>query len=314
MTEEKAETEADRLGVGAQTVLGGAIAWAAFRVAGNDPSLAGVAVAAGGGSLPVAGTMFARLLREWRRDQEDNVKALNIVTAIEGGWTDEELAEKAGRSQATRMLTGIAIDAAARTAWPPKVIALGRVLAQGLSTDGDELDIPQYMLAAMSEMGRIHVELLELLVEFMPEATDSVPATGVLPVRATPCPVERRTFVPYAGAEPQWTAGPREWPEGRILSVRANLRPVLAGVTNMLEGHGLATSTDGTEKRLAELAKGQDNLRSQVGAVGRTGRQPRTSAMPSAPAFRSARTWRPTPLGEQVLGFYAEAAEQADAE
>jgi hypothetical protein len=39
--------------------------------------------------------MFARLLREWRRDQQDNVKALNIVTAVEGGWTDEELASPA---------------------------------------------------------------------------------------------------------------------------------------------------------------------------------------------------------------------------
>lgn len=64
------------------------------------------------------------------------------------------------------MLYGMAAEAAAKTAWPPKVIALGRVLAQGLLGDGDEIDLVQYALAAMTEMERIHVELLELPVRF----------------------------------------------------------------------------------------------------------------------------------------------------
>lgn len=75
------------------------------------------------------------------------------------------------RSPQTRLLTAVAPDAATRTAWPPKVVALASVLAAGLIADGDAVLIPQYSLTAMAELERLDVSLLDLLVQHRPGMT-----------------------------------------------------------------------------------------------------------------------------------------------
>ena len=64
------------------------------------------------------------------------------------------------------------MDAAQRTAWPPKVYALGRVLAAGLiASDEAEVDVQDQALAAMADLERLHIILLELLVKYEPDWT-----------------------------------------------------------------------------------------------------------------------------------------------
>jgi hypothetical protein len=85
------------------------------------------------------------------------------------GCDDEQFGDMIGASERTRLLTGLAMHAAERTAWPPKVQALGRVLAAGLIADGDAVDVPEFALNAMVELDRLHVSLLDLLVRYRPE-------------------------------------------------------------------------------------------------------------------------------------------------
>jgi hypothetical protein len=313
VTEDSGAGDVDRVGTGARSVLAFVLTWAGLKAGGADPALAGLGAASGAGAMPYADVWWARLRKEWRRDQEDNIRALNIVTAGEAGWSDEELGERAGRSQATRMLYGMAAEAAAKTPWPPKVIAIGRVLASGLSADGDDIELAQYAVAAMSEMERIHVELLELLVKYQSRVTDTNPASGGLRFEAEPCTVEPQVLNAFAGATPDWIVGPREWPEAQIGLVRPKLKPVLAGITGTLESFGLASRTDRIPQAIEQLAKDRDEMRAQMTSNPRPGmRPPRLS--PARPVTaRYGRIWTPTELGEQILGYYIEAAEQADA-
>jgi len=206
--------EVARPGVGTRVVLNAAFAYAGYKVGAGDPALIGAGLAAGAGIEPIAEVFLSRLPSEWRRDQEENVAAVAIVAAAEGGWSAQELGRKAGRSQATRLLTGTAADAAAKTAWPPKVIALGRVLAQGLiAADDAAVDVPAYMLAAMTEMERLHISLLELLVRSEPEAEWQV-GWKAIPHRI---PSSVSQFV--AGGGPLfWSPGRRIWTAGQSVT------------------------------------------------------------------------------------------------
>jgi hypothetical protein len=268
-------------------------------------------VASGAAAVPGAEVAWAKIRAEWQRDQEDNVMALGIVTAAEGGWTNEELQERAGRSQATRLLTSIAVETAAKTAWPPKVIAIGRVLAHGLSAEEDEIDVAQYTLAAMAEMERIHVELLKLLVNFRPYLR--VTADGEYTVEAVPFPIERRVENALHGGELEWDIGLRRWAEIDILIARPKLQPVLVGITGTLDRFGLVSSSDQMPEMLRKVAQQWDELqRLEAAAASRSGRD---RSIPKRPVKRHMeRIWSPTELGEQVLGFYVEAAAEADAE
>lgn len=80
------------------------------------------------------------------------------------GCDATELDRLIGGSEATRLQPGIAIVAAERSTWPPQVVALGKVLAAGLIADGDKVDVQRFALDAMTNLGRLHVSLLELLV------------------------------------------------------------------------------------------------------------------------------------------------------
>jgi hypothetical protein len=60
-----------------------------------------------------------------------------------------------------------------QTTWPPKVCAPGRVLADGLIAEDDTtIDMTSMAMAAMADMDRPHVTLLELLVKHQPVFAD----------------------------------------------------------------------------------------------------------------------------------------------
>jgi len=73
-----------------------------------------------------------------------------------------------------RLLNVYLILAAAGTVWPPKVVALRRVLAAGLIAENEtDIDLQESALTAMAEMERPHVMLLDLLVRYEPEAVSN---------------------------------------------------------------------------------------------------------------------------------------------
>lgn len=74
------------------------------------------------------------------------------------------------------------------------VKALGKALADGLMAEGDAIDLPQFALDAMTELGWLHASLLELLVRYEP---------GIAPDGTSPRP--------YVAAGGGWMAWRRSW-------------------------------------------------------------------------------------------------------
>jgi hypothetical protein len=147
----------------------------------------------------------------------------------------------------------IAMAAAERTAWPPKVRALGRALAAGLiASDEAEVDAQQQALVAMADLERLHIVLLELLVRYEADWTYEG-------IRAVPHRVP--SYHPrYLGPEgldnpPFWTIGRRKWTASAICAARAQLRPVLTTLFGTLERHGLAAQNDTAPEVLKQLSE-----------------------------------------------------------
>lgn len=148
-------------------------------------------------------------------------------------------------------------------------------------------------LAAMTEMERPHVSLLELL-------TCHVPAL-----------VEHHwTSAPYRReAGPQSATGQqddRAWQARAILAIRPQLAPVFRGVIETLVRHGLAFERDRTTEAFRKYSTSLNNyLRRQTQRAQRGGPVlPDSPGVPNAPPF-----WSPTPFGEQVIRYYREAGE-----
>jgi hypothetical protein len=192
-------------------------------------------------------------------------------------------------------MTAVAMDGAARTAWPPRVSALGRALADGLIADDAEVDVVEPVLPAMTSMDRAHVSVLELLVRRMPLGTENCSAGASY------------------GAEGEWDAGWRFWSAEQIIQARPTLRLVLPSLIGTLQRHGLVVQNDETPGALAKVSEqARDSLRR-----GSSGGRPWRDApvMPTTPEIRlitTAPTWSPTELGERVLGYYQLAAAEFD--
>lgn len=187
------------------------------------------------------------------------------------------------------------------------MVALGRVLAAGLIPDGDAVDIVQYALDAISEMGRLHVSLLDLLVRYEPGRDSrgyrAVPhrVPSYLPMSLAPAP----------GARTYWSIGRREWEADLIPIVRPELDPVLSGLAGSLIRHGLAQQSDRTREAMEQLGKDFHGRMIRQASAARRGLQP-TPIGQRAPAIsRVERSWLPTELGEIVLGYYLEAGADA---
>jgi hypothetical protein len=249
-------------------------------------------------ALGAAGRLFESLAeRAWeelRPDARQRAAQMLSAAAEAARCDDKQLGKLIGASETTRLQTALAMSAAERTAWPPKVRALGKVLAAGLIAANDAVDLPMYALDAMVELDRLHVSLLDLLVRYEPEW-----ASGV-GYRAQP----HRDLPDHH----EWVVGQRIWTAPVIAAIRPQLQPVLTSVTGSLVRHGLAEQTDRTREALEQL---EHDLKEQVNqqAAGAS-RGPRiTPPRLVGPVIRKVeRSWSPTELGEQVLGFYFEAA------
>ena len=217
----------------------------------------------------------------------------------------EQFAERAGESEQTRLLTENAIQAAADTIWPDGVRAIGRALAAGLlAKDKPVMDIRQRVLGIMKDLDELHVNLLELLVRYEPEARHDG-------LQAIPHRIPSYVNTYLGGDRPDnpkfWSAGRRTWTARQVCEVRAELQPVLTSLLGELRERGLAQENDTAPDAIKRLS---DDLTKQVNRqAGQMQRGQQTKPITlQQPRIRLAQpTWSPTELGEKILAFYAEA-------
>ena len=201
-----------------------------------------------------------------------------------------------GTSDRTRLQAGIALSAAARTAYPPKVRVLGRALAAGLiATDDAKIDVQQLIMAALADIEAPQASLLELLACWQPGRTQD----GFVAV-----PLTQSRYSSWG-----WDIGQRIWTTGQIGQARPPLRPVLSSLLRTLQRHGLAAQNDTTgDVFQADFAKARPGVQRAAGQARRHGK----NAQPN-PSFRNLASvapvvsWSPTELGEQVIDALLEA-------
>jgi hypothetical protein len=259
------------------------------------PPLAVLAATVAGMTLPYAEIVAHRVFDEFKGDARTRANEMIASADRElGGDDPDQLADMTRKSPQTRLLTTMAVDAAARTTWPRKVIALGRVLAVGLiAEDEAKIDEQQLALSAMAEMDRPHVSLLHFLV------------TGPQAL-----PLAR----PEAMAGAPLDVSGRRWTAHQITTNRPQLRPVLLGLMGTLIRHGLAVenneATTALERPFAassEAASSEQRAR-QIRAGSRlTAAAP--AAHPAGPEDCADRS--PTELGGTVARLYRLAADLA---
>jgi hypothetical protein len=212
------EDDAIQPGLGTQAVTGALAAAAGARLGGV------LGAAAGAGATPYLVALVDNVRDEWRRDQREHIAKMAEAAAEAAGYSPEELGQQMGRSRRTRLLTATAAEAASKTAWPPKVIALGKALAAGLiAEDHTRIDTEQLALLAMAGMERPHVAVLDLIVHYWPywlDWDDPPSLKGVEPV--------------VSGQ-----LGPTGWPLAAIAQARPQLAPAVISVMGLFQMHGL---------------------------------------------------------------------------
>lgn len=295
---EDVDREPDR--VGPKIVAGLAVAGAGIRL-GPEAALAL------GAAAPLFESLAERAWEELRPDARQRAAQVLSTAAEEIGCDDEQFGELIGSSETSRLQTGLAMDAAQRTAWPPKVYALGRVLAAGLiATDEAEVDVQDHALAAMADLERLHVILLELLVKYEPDWTGER-------IVAVPHGVPSYQAVTL-GDRPDdpkvWSIGRRKWTEHQIVAARPQLRPVLTSLLGTLQRHGLAAENDSAPEVLEQLSKDLvQQVNRQAGKMQR-GRPATPITLRETKPRNVEPNWSPTELGEKVLGYYRLAGEE----
>ena len=218
-------------GLGAQAVTYGLAAAAGARLGGA------LGAAASASASPYLLALIDKVRDEWQVDQRGNIAAMTEAAAAAAGYDADELGEQMGRSPRTRLLTATAAESAAKSAWPPKIIALGKVLAAGLiADDGVEIDIAQFALAAMANMERPHVVLLDLLVNQIIVSIEQDLQRGYRKYAVKWRPVAEIDPTDLAA---DW--GYPEWTEEEILFARPQLRPAMATVMSYVRLHGLVS-------------------------------------------------------------------------
>ena len=249
----------------------------------------GAALAAG--LAPYAGDYFGKVLAEFSQDAARRAGDMMASAGEALGYEPGELSDLARKSERARLLTTTATLGAARTTWPPKVQALGRVLADGLiAEDKAKIDLTEMALAAMAEMDRPHVSLLELLVHHVPfEREDGWTSA---PHRPDPSP---------QGGQ----SGSRAWEGEAILAIRPQLAPAFLGLIETLVRHALAFQVDQTAEAFGGFIRSQAAYQRRAAHRIERGQLAIPEDGPVIPSVPL--QWAPTPFGEQVLDYYREA-------
>ena len=149
------ELEGPFEGVWADAIAGGAIGLA----------FGGPAGAAGGALTPVVARMV-KLSQKELFSQESRAAAMWMIAAREANVDPGELLDRAESEEVRMHLGYTAADAAVRSRYPARIVALGRALANGIGASDDaELDHWQLIVDALSEVDRPHLVVLSRFVK-----------------------------------------------------------------------------------------------------------------------------------------------------
>jgi hypothetical protein len=269
-----------------EAVPAAALAAAGQRIGG--PAGAALAV----GLSPYAREFFGKVLSEFGEDARRRASEMMMSAGNALAYEPGELADLAAGSERARLLSATATFGAAQTTWPPKVRALGRVLADGLiAKDDAKIDVTNMALAAMSEMERPHVSLLELLVCYVPSLANDHWTSA--PYSPKPSPLGESGL-----------PGDRAWSARAIFEVRPQLAPAFLGLIETLVRHALVFERDRTTEAFRKFIISQAAYQRRVADRF----QRNLPALPDFPGVPDAPPqWSPTEFGEQVLGYYREA-------
>jgi hypothetical protein len=266
-------------------------AFAGLVVGGPVGAIAGAAL----GPLlePFAQHVWNELHSDAQRRQGEALAA----AAEDMGGDPQELERLVLASDGSRLQAGIALSAAARTTWPPKVRALGRALAAGLmATDDARIDTEPLVMAALADVEFPQASLLELLTCHWPRFTREGGFTAE-PFSA-----------PARDASAPWAAGQRIWLERDIGLARPTLRAVLPSLLGTLQRHGLATQSDNPGDPLGRTGRAlQQRFISDLADRRRTGAGDPAPGLGAIEAYAPAGSWMPTELGEEVLNALLQA-------
>ena len=164
MTDPEADEPGEPLSTLQRAIVDAAVVSAGLRLGADTGALVSTF------AIPFAEEIVKRARDEFRTDAEQRVTQMLGSTAEELRYDDpDQLGDVIDKSERTRLLAIPAVDGAIKTAWPPRVVAIGRALAAGLiATDDAMIDVQQMALGAMADMDAMHVSLLELLVCWEP--------------------------------------------------------------------------------------------------------------------------------------------------
>ena len=204
------------------------------------------------------------------------------ATCEASGRPIEDVHELIGTSDDTRLMAGIALSAASRTAWQDKVRTLGRSLASGLlAEDRATIDTEELIIAAIGDMEAPHLSLLELLCLRADFTSGSLKTVPVQPSDLKP---------------PVWIAA-------HIATARPPLKPVLPVLLGTLRRHGLAEQNDITTEAIRRFSR-------ELGSISAATRSSAARMATSIHNMPPAPSWSPTELGKQVLDRFGEAGAQ----
>lgn len=144
------ELETPFEGVWADAIAGGAIGFAFGGAAG-----------AAAGALTPLGARMVKLSQKELFSQESRAAAMWVIAAHEADVDPSDLLDRAESDEVRRHLGYTAADAAVRSRYPARIVALGRALANGIGASDDaELDHWQLIVDALSEVDRPHLVVL----------------------------------------------------------------------------------------------------------------------------------------------------------
>jgi hypothetical protein len=273
-----------------------AAAAAGALLGGTIAGPVGAAVGAGLGPMlePLVRGVWAELSASTRRRQTEV-----LFWAIRNGVPIDEMEDRINESERSQLLTGVALDAARRTAWEDKVRTLGRSLASGLLvTDDATVDTEQMIIAAIADIEGPQLAMLEFLVRWYPTPM----AAGDLIIGPIDLPEDT-----HKGGG--WNVYWREWPYPLIAYARPNLLSIAPSLLATLQRHGLiiqnAYTDEGMDRIQNELFfdELEHSSGSQIRPDQRSGIY-RFEGQPKVP-WQTGRAplprWSPTELGEQVF-------------
>lgn len=253
----------------------------------------GVAVGAGLGPIlePLVSGVWAELSAGARQRQTDV-----LFWAIQNGVPVEEMEERISASEKTKLLTGVALSAASRTAWEDKLRTLGSSLASGLlAKDDATIDAEQMIIAAINDIEGPQLAMLELIVAWRPGRNTAEPLiSGPLNLP------EDSHWRPY---DDLWDIAWRAWSREQIAHARPNLAPLAPSLLGTLQRHGLVVQNQNISETIEQLQTKLESALAELYVHSRDGGGYRPTGAPRLSAARDVTqepTWSPTELGEQV--------------